>query len=647
MAPPVALPPAAASEPATTPTTATPMPPSAAPTPSDGDDSSTGGLPLAPRASWQVPEGSVWGPVPQGKKKSPVYAYFVCEFNKDGSGAVYPTRYICVHKDHNGHPVRVAHCKVTANLKQHLVGKHGVTVSSMHVGGHAAGGRSSGPCGGGPAVANARPSLEQARLPSYLKSQLAPMSPSHLQQQMFNNRQLDMIVSTLSPASMVDDESYKSIIHAANSLLSVMSRSSVGHAVTRRFKGHQELVRAALTDVGVCHVNSDMWTSAANEAFGSFVVTWLDDKWLLKTPVLRCCIVEGRHTAFAIAAFLLQVSWDFGPSQKVGVVPTDGASHCVAAGGVVGDVAGQLDDGEDERDLRIMGGSGRGVAGTVASRIGGCSGNGRCARGGRYAFGARSSSQRLRSRGRNTRIDWGGGRSRDLCSGVFPSTMAGAAFRGDNRCLSEATDSLSSCDFHGVGVPAVVVSGRDGSEIDDDEGGDGADLPEVGSDCGSEDVADRHVPAAACVADTASDARADSFCSDMPAALHNGAWQATDAANGSSWLWQHARCATHTLQLSVRAGLAVPAVRSALQKVRLVAKLCRTSTNFQRELRVAVEKDEAAAAEQDGRERTATAKLVSRLIINCPTRWSSTLAMLRRFVRVGPAVPSALSTYYH
>jgi len=196
-------------------------------------------------------------------------------------------------------------------------------------------------------------------------------------------------------------------------------------------------------------------------------------------------------------------------------------------------------------------------------------------------------------------------------------------------------------------VPAVVVSGRDGSEIDDDEGGDGADLPEVGSDCGSEDVADRHVPAAACVADTASDARADSFCSDMPAALHNGAWQATDAASGSSWLWQHARCATHTLQLSVRAGLAVPAVRAALQKVRLVAKLCRTSTNFQRELRVAVEKDEAAAAERDGRERTATAKLVSRLIIDCPTRWGSTLAMLRRFVRVGPAVPSALSTYYH
>jgi len=66
--------------------------------PADGDDGSTGGLPLAPRASWQVPEGSVWGPVPQGKKKSPVYAYFVCEFNKDGSGAVGPTRNICVHK---------------------------------------------------------------------------------------------------------------------------------------------------------------------------------------------------------------------------------------------------------------------------------------------------------------------------------------------------------------------------------------------------------------------------------------------------------------------------------------------------------------------------------------------------------------------
>jgi len=94
--------------------------------------------------------------VPQAKKKSPVYAYFVCEYKTDGCAVIDSTRYICFHKDHNGHPVRVAHCKVTANLKQHLVGKHSVVVSSTHLGGRAAGECSSGSGGFRPAVANTR-----------------------------------------------------------------------------------------------------------------------------------------------------------------------------------------------------------------------------------------------------------------------------------------------------------------------------------------------------------------------------------------------------------------------------------------------------------------------------------------------------------
>jgi len=93
--------------------------------------------------------------------------------------------------------------------------------------------------------------------------------------------------------------------------------------------------------------------------------------------------------------------------------------------------------------------------------------------------------------------------------------------------------------------------------------------------------------------------------------------------------------------------LAVPAVRSVLKKVRLVAKLSRTSTKFLRNLGVAVDKEEAAAAELGGRERVHADALESCLIIDCPTRWGSTVAMLCRFVRVGPAVPLALSTFYH
>jgi hypothetical protein len=62
---------------------------------------------------------------------------------------------------------------------------------------------------------------------------------------------------------------------------------------------------------------------------------------------------------------------------------------------------------------------------------------------------------------------------------------------------------------------------------------------------------------------------------------------------------------THTLQLSVRVGLAIKPVRDLLDRVRLVAKLRRTSTNFQRQLDPSAAA-ESRAAEHSGSVRTAT-----------------------------------------
>jgi len=61
---------------------------------------------------------------------------------------------------------------------------------------------------------------------------------------------------------------------------------------------------------------------------------------------------------------------------------------------------------------------------------------------------------------------------------------------------------------------------------------------------------------------------------------------------------------------------------------------------------VAVDIDEAGAAVRNARKRMPSAKLVSWLIVDCPSWLSSTCAMKRRFLHVGPAVPSAMPAYY-
>jgi hypothetical protein len=91
----------------------------------------------------------------------------------------------------------------------------------------------------------------------------------------------------------------------------------------------------------------------------------------------------------------------------------------------------------------------------------------------------------------------------------------------------------------------------------------------------------------------------------------------------------------------VRAGLAIKPVRDLLDKVQLVAKRCRTSTNFQMQLDPSAAA-ESRAAEHSGSGRTAT---VHRRTLDCPTRWGSTMVKVERSWRVSSAVPAALSAY--
>jgi hypothetical protein len=142
--------------------------------------------------------------------------------------------------------------------------------------------------------------------------------------------------------------------------------------------------------------------------------------------------------------------------------------------------------------------------------------------------------------------------------------------------------------------------------------------------------------------DSAADAAADVFCDQMQGELDELVGGAQGDALQSSFTWQHGRCATHTLQLSVRAGLAVKPVSVLLDKVRLVAKLRRPSTNFQRQLELSVAA-ESRAAEHSWRMCTAT---VHRRTLDCPTRRGSTLVMVERSLRVASAVAAGLSAYY-
>jgi len=104
----------------------------------------------------------------------------------------------------------------------------------------------------------------------------------------------------------------------------------------------------------------------------------------------------------------------------------------------------------------------------------------------------------------------------------------------------------------GAAGQADPPGGATGAATDSDEekGGDGADLEEVGYDGG--DVVSPTDAASGGTTYTSEqeEARANVFCAEMPGALRDGR-EPAGGRGGAAFSWQHARCATHTVLLSV------------------------------------------------------------------------------------------------
>jgi len=190
---------------------------------------------------------------------------------------------------------------------------------------------------------------------------------------------------------------------------------------------------------------------------------------VLQTCVLRCCVVQGRHTAFAIAAIFLQVASDFWLSQKVGVVRTDGENNCVAAGGVLRDVSRQQVDADRICDLPAMGGSSVAAAGAAVDL-----GNAAGTEGTLAADGVGRGLLRLES---DVLAAIGGGGighaiASHLGTGGAGSRCGGAALSIGIESQGSAGSQAGPSGADGAGVALVDAAGRDCAESDD-EGGDG------------------------------------------------------------------------------------------------------------------------------------------------------------------------------
>lgn len=128
------------------------------------------------------------------------------------TGDIQPTYCVCVHRDHKGlADARAAHGKGTTNLRRHLKDNHGIEAKS----GLAAVASSD--------TTRAHVGAHQQDITHFFGAAPAPYLSQHPNQLKFYEAQLDMVISSLSPESIVDDSAYMSMIAAANPRLRTLS----------------------------------------------------------------------------------------------------------------------------------------------------------------------------------------------------------------------------------------------------------------------------------------------------------------------------------------------------------------------------------------------------------------------------------------
>jgi hypothetical protein len=164
---------------------------------------------------------------------------------------------------------------------------------------------------------------------AYFDSRASSYKPSHPMQHKVNSAQVNLLVSTHCAEPSVANDEFKTLIAILDPRAGLMSRRGVSREVQNLIVAPVAHLKSELFDAAIVHINTKMWTSFANEPFGSFSATWINNKRDLRTAARHWASVPGRHTADAIAAVLSRFAVDFGIKYKVGVVRAHGASNCV------------------------------------------------------------------------------------------------------------------------------------------------------------------------------------------------------------------------------------------------------------------------------------------------------------------------------
>ncbi len=158
-----------------------------------------------------------------------------------------------------------------------------------------------------------------------------PFSHTVSRKQKLDEALVDMIVKDGQPFSIVEDEEFRNFIKILDPSYSIPSRKTVKAMVEARYTVTKEKAMAEIKQTSAVSLTTDMWTSVNMDAYLGVTCHYVSDSLDLVTVLLGVQYFPLTHTAANIADTIANLMTEWGITEKVRGMVTDGAHNIVAS----------------------------------------------------------------------------------------------------------------------------------------------------------------------------------------------------------------------------------------------------------------------------------------------------------------------------
>ena len=176
---------------------------------------------------------------------------------------------------------------------------------------------------------------------------------------MITNAIADMIIQDVIPAHIVEKHGFRNLILLLDPRYTMVSRQHMQYTLLpEKARSLRESIKQELTTIPSCAVTLDIWSSRRMHSYFGLTCHFVTDEWEMKSFLLRCKHMVGRHTGENVALEYDSTVEEYGITEKVFKAVTDNASNmCKAFKVSIEELVQDDDDSDVEHELSSEGDS--------------------------------------------------------------------------------------------------------------------------------------------------------------------------------------------------------------------------------------------------------------------------------------------------